>query len=707
MNGFTLQQPWGLAALVLVPLLALLFHYAQRKRDGLMQAYGGAHTAEAAAHRRERRRGECFTLAGVALLALALARPGANPRPRSDPEGGRDVVFVLDVSRSMSAGDVRPSRLARAKEDISRCLAVLPRDRAGLVLFAGVAAIRCPLTTDYQFLRLMLQDAGPESVARGSTYLQSALEKTTDKMLAADRKGFEDVILLTDGGDQGSHPESTLAGLNAAGARLLVVGYGDPKIGARIPEDNAGTTGFLMEQEREVWTRLEDGALRSLAGAAAQGLYVRGGTPGFDLGRTYRQWSAQAPRRYRQGQGQMEYEEYFAWLLVPALALLLHPFAGLRRAGALVLLGVTAFGSLRAAEPTRELDRLRAAVSAETDPARRAEQALRLGAALMNAGDFDEAVKAFQAAADTAPRAERLAVYRFDEALAEAARADQARDPGAKLAALDAGVLAMRRALLLRAGWPEAAQGLEVLYARRAEAEKLWQAQQDQQNQLNQQIGALAAELQRLLEEQRQLLEAGRRVAGDRLTAPAEHLATLGELHVKQAEIGRQTEAVRGKLDEVRTAIGRLHAGENAPPGLPLADTGLEEPLQHLAQARLAQDEAVKLLGPLDQLSSAIQAKGRAVNELTAALQAFATPQSGEGDESDAMDDGDMTDTTDSDNAESQSLPMKGDFLSDPVSRALPKPNFSPQEILQEEEANAQTRSKNKPARVGHGEKDW
>ena len=156
-----------------------------------------------------------------------------------------------------------------------------------------------------------------------------------------------------------------------------------------------------------------------------------------------------------------------------------------------------------------------------------------------------------------------------------------------------------------------------------------------------------------------------------------------------------------------------LKINMNINPGLPAGNedaipTIFDEPLRHLTLARAAQDRAVKLLGPLDQVKPAVQAKQQSVSELEATLAALAAGQSGQSDQkSEDGDDSGMADSAASDNASSQSMPMKGDFLSDPVNRSLPQPNFTPADILQEEQANAQTRTKNQPARVGKGEKDW
>jgi len=337
MNGLTLQQPWMLIGLTLAPVFAGIFFIARGRREQMLDSYGGPRTDDCEQRIRQRHRVEWCSVLAVILLAFAMARPGNNPRPRATQEAGRDIVFVLDVSRSMLAEDVRPSRLARAKDDIESCLDTLKDERVGLAIFAGTAAIRSPLTTDYDFLRMMLRDVSTDSVAHGSTYLQSAFEKIADQILTDDRGGFQDIIFMTDGEDQGSEPEKSLEAIAKLQARLWVVGYGDPNLGSRIPVTATQVSDtetsiplndqpvFLVHRGQEVWTYLKEDSLMNLAASAPDGTYARGSASGFLLGPAYRRWAASAPRQYIEGKGVMQYDELFHWLVVPAILLLMLP----------------------------------------------------------------------------------------------------------------------------------------------------------------------------------------------------------------------------------------------------------------------------------------------------------------------------------------------------------------------------------------------
>ncbi len=139
------------------------------------------------------------------------------------------------------------------------------------------------------------------------------------------------------------------------------------------------------------------------------------------------------------------------------------------------------------------------------------------------------------------------------------------------------------------------------------------------------------------------------------------------------------------------------------------SQTEFERPLELMATARQAQDRATGLLGPLDQLSDAVAAKSEATEALKEILKELAGDQ-GEGDEFsdedwDEYDESEMS--SDQSGAADQSMAAAGDLRSDFVNRALPRPNFSVEDLLAEEQANNQLRAERQPERVSEVEKDW
>ncbi len=310
----------------LTPFLALLFYYAGRKRRNALANFvdsrllpqlnpnlnAGNRVWKAIA----------TTLASVFLI-VGLARPAWNRLPRTVEQRGRDVVFLLDVSRSMLAEDLAPNRLDRAKLSIMDAVDKLEGDRVALVVFAGGAVVKCPLTLDYGFFRMALDDVSPLSVTRGGTLIGDALRKVVRNVFDQKQSQYRDVVLITDGEDHESFPVEAAKSLGELQARLIAVGLGDENVGKRIPI--MGTDGkmtFLKFNGREIWSKLDAVTLREMVNATPGGRYLNVSTGAIDLGDVYRQLIASAERRDIESRTIDRYEEKFQIFLAIGFLLL-------------------------------------------------------------------------------------------------------------------------------------------------------------------------------------------------------------------------------------------------------------------------------------------------------------------------------------------------------------------------------------------------
>ncbi|MBL4698945.1 MAG: VWA domain-containing protein, partial [Phycisphaerales bacterium] len=157
------------------------------------------------------RRWNTWVHAVVAMVAtlsitIAIAQPQSDPREIEVEARGRDVVFMVDVSRSMLAEDVAPNRLEKSKLWINDLVDNLGNDRVGLVAFAGSSTVLSPLTTDRLFFKLALEELAPESVLVGGTNIGDAIRRTMDLVFAEpldnDSQNFRDILIISDGEDQ-------------------------------------------------------------------------------------------------------------------------------------------------------------------------------------------------------------------------------------------------------------------------------------------------------------------------------------------------------------------------------------------------------------------------------------------------------------------------------------------------------------------------
>ncbi len=258
----------------------------------------------------------------LVLLVAALLDPRWGVTYRQVEQRGIDVVFVLDVSRSMLAQDARPDRLTRAKQYISDFVDALGGDRVALVTFSGVAQLSCPLTVDYGAFRLALATAGPATSPRGGSLLGDGLRQAAAAFID-DVPDHKAIIVFSDGEDQDSY---ALEAAETAGSKLPVpiytVGLGDGGEGARIPTLVDGKRVFLTHDGQEVWSKMNAPLLRDIA-VATGGAFIPAGTGTVDMSRVYADWIEPVAKRQFDTAAVALYTPRYQWLALPALALLL------------------------------------------------------------------------------------------------------------------------------------------------------------------------------------------------------------------------------------------------------------------------------------------------------------------------------------------------------------------------------------------------
>ena len=313
--------PHALYWLWLAPAAGILFIYAAMKRKQAIRAFG---TGALFISRKREAVGSCTA---IALVVLALAQPAWDLQEQQLQESGRDVIFLLDVSRSMLADDLHPNRLENAKTAILDGMEDLSGDRVALVLFAGSAEIRCPLTMDYDYFRMALRQASPNSIGVGGTMIGHAIERTVEKLVNPANAGMQDLILITDGEDMIEGPDEVDAvrALEEAGVRFIAIGLGDRSRGSRIAleDEETGARSFMKHGNTEVWTKLHSETLRRMATATGDGIYFEVASGPFNLAQIYRQIMENTQQASTDQQVMERYEEKFHLFLAAAVIVLL------------------------------------------------------------------------------------------------------------------------------------------------------------------------------------------------------------------------------------------------------------------------------------------------------------------------------------------------------------------------------------------------
>jgi Ca-activated chloride channel family protein len=276
---FHFAEPrWLWLALIAPALLALLHIYAARQRRGQLAKMASPHFIEqlSASHSPARRRlKEILLLLALICAGLALARPQWGSTGSGNAWLGEDVVFALDCSESMTATDVLPDRLERAKFAILEFVRRESHGRVGLVAFAGSAFIQCPLTFDLDAFQETLMSLDDKTIPVPGTDIGRALEEANRAMDQGSHRKM--IVLVTDGEDLEKSGVKTAKNLATNGVVIFTIGVGTPA-GKEIQTVNAaGHREFLRDARGNVvHSRLDETTLREIAEASGGSYYPLG-----------------------------------------------------------------------------------------------------------------------------------------------------------------------------------------------------------------------------------------------------------------------------------------------------------------------------------------------------------------------------------------------------------------------------------------------
>jgi len=212
---------------------------------------------------------------------LTLMEPQWGTREEEVKMRGVDLMVLVDVSSSMLAQDVQPSRLERAKRKLRDLFEMLAGDRVGLIIFAGRSFLLSPLTNDYGTLELFSDEISTDAIPVQGTDVSGALNLAVSHMTDPDTP--KAIILISDGEDHSEKMKKTLETLEEKKIKVFVLGVGTTQ-GAPIPEAGGG---FKLNHDGDtVVSKLEEGFLKDLA-LKTGGIYVRAVTGDEDLKELY------------------------------------------------------------------------------------------------------------------------------------------------------------------------------------------------------------------------------------------------------------------------------------------------------------------------------------------------------------------------------------------------------------------------------------
>jgi len=212
---------------------------------------------------------------GITFLVLALVNPKMGSKLKTVKREGVDLVFALDVSRSMLAEDIAPNRLEKAKQVISKIIDNLGSDRVGVIIYAGNSYPLLPITTDHAAANMFLQNASPDLVSSQGTAINEALE-LAKTYYNNDEQTNRFLVIISDGEDHQEETKQMAQNLSNDGVKVYTIGVGTEKGGPIPLRESGDLVGYKKDRKGEtVITKRNAEVLQNIADIA-NGKYIDG-----------------------------------------------------------------------------------------------------------------------------------------------------------------------------------------------------------------------------------------------------------------------------------------------------------------------------------------------------------------------------------------------------------------------------------------------
>ena len=314
--------------LILLPLLIVFYWFVLRMKRKAKERFGNLALIQklslSFSPKKQRWKVDLILL-GVFFLLFSLARPQVGTKLTLMKREGVDIVIAMDVSLSMLAEDIKPNRLEKAKQEVNGLISRMRGDRVGLVAFAGVPFIQCPLTLDYSAAKMFLDIIDVNLIPQPGTAVGDAIRTSVQAFNQKERK-YKVLILLTDGEDHDSDPLGAAEEASKEGIRIYTIGIGSVQ-GEPIPlKDNQGqVTGFKKDKEASVVvTKLDEVTLQKIA-LTTGGKYYHATSGEMELDKIYDEIS-KMEKKELEGKLLTQYEDRYQYFLLLSVLFLTIEF---------------------------------------------------------------------------------------------------------------------------------------------------------------------------------------------------------------------------------------------------------------------------------------------------------------------------------------------------------------------------------------------
>ncbi len=276
---YELDQQKYLYLLAIIPVLVAVYLYIQFWKRKKQREFGDLDLVRKLSPEKSNFKPALkfsIVLLALAAMIVGLVNPKIGTKMETVKREGIDIVFAVDVSKSMLAEDIAPSRLEKSKQIVSQIINNLGSDRIGIVAYAGSAFPVLPITTDYSVAKMFLQGMNTDMVSSVGTSLEDAI-KLSASYFDKKSKTNKLIILISDGEDHEGGAEDAAEEATSAGIKIITIGVGTEKGGPIPLKRNGVVESFKRDQNDEVVvTKLNQESLREIA-KSTKGGYVYGG----------------------------------------------------------------------------------------------------------------------------------------------------------------------------------------------------------------------------------------------------------------------------------------------------------------------------------------------------------------------------------------------------------------------------------------------
>jgi Ca-activated chloride channel family protein len=276
---YELEEKGYLYLLFVIPILVLLFLYVQYWKRKKQREFGDLELIKKLSPEKSTFKPILkigVVLLGMTFLIIALVNPKMGTKMEKVKRQGIDIVFAIDVSKSMLAEDVAPNRLEKSKQIVSQLINQLGSDRIGIIAYSGSAFPVLPMTSDYGVAKMFLQTMNPGMISSQGTSIDQAIDLAANNFFDKKDKTNKLLVIISDGEDHSDNAENAAEDAQKLGLKIVTVGVGTEKGGAIPLKRNGIVESYQRDNDDQVVITKRNAEVLSAIAKSTKGGYVDG-----------------------------------------------------------------------------------------------------------------------------------------------------------------------------------------------------------------------------------------------------------------------------------------------------------------------------------------------------------------------------------------------------------------------------------------------